>query len=156
MIKSGKIIEYKELLSLLQKLENQKIILTGGCFDIFHYGHLTFLKNAKKLVGIIMIALEPDEFILKRKKRKPLHKQDQRAEILASLGIVDYVIKLPFLQSDDKYFSLVKLIKPQIIAVTEGDPQLKNKLNQAEIVGGKVITVCKKVKNLSSTNIIKK
>ena len=133
-----------------------KIVLVGGCFDLLHYGHLTFLKKAKKEGDFLIVALESDEFIKDHKDRVSIHSQDQRAEILASLVFVDLVIKLPIFRSDIEYSSFVKKIKPSIIAITKGDKQLDNKKKQAQEVGAKVVTVSDLIRDFSTKEIIKK
>lgn len=132
----------------------KKIILVGGCYDILHYGHYAFLKAAAEEGDILIIALESDEFIKKRKKRNPVHTQQQRAEILSGLSFVDYVIKLPFLQADTDYMQLVDMIKPTIIAITDGDRQLENKKRQSEEVGAQLKIVIPVVESFSSSSII--
>lgn len=149
-----KIIEYKELADALTNFKNKKIVLAGGCFDLLHYGHYCFLKQAKKLGEILVVALESDEFILKKKNRKPLHDQNQRAEILAGNEFVDLIVKLPYFEKDTDYFDMVRSIKPKFIAVTAGDPQLDNKSQQALMVGGEVREVVPLINNLSTTNIL--
>lgn len=132
--------------------KNNKIILIGGCFDIFHFGHLHFLEKVKALEGILIIALESDEFIIVHKKKKPTHTQDQRAAILSHLDLVDMILLLPFFHSHKEYDDMVKLVKPDIIAVTKGDPHLKNKQQQAQMVGGKVVEI-EILDQFSSSNI---
>ena len=151
-----KIVSFKNIKEMLPKITTKKSVLVGGCFDLLHYGHLTFLRNAKKIGNFLLVALESDEFIKKYKKRDPIHLQDQRAEILASISYVDVVVKLPLFKSDKEYFNLVKMIKPSVIAVTEGDKQIENKKKQARLVGAKIRVASSLVKNLSSQEIIKK
>lgn len=150
-----KIIEYKNLKKYTGNSKNKKVVLVGGCFDIFHYGHLMFLKKAKLAGELLIVALEPDEFITKIKNRKNIHTQDQRAEILSSIELVDLVIKLPLFKTDNEYGKLVKIIKPSIIAVTKGDKQIENKKKQAETVNGKILTVTNLIAGLSTKTIIK-
>lgn len=154
LLAKDKIIAFSDLLSVVKKIDYQTKILIGGCFDIFHYGHLTFLKKSKDLRGYLIIALESDEYIIRNKNRKPTHNQNQRAEILASMEIVDLVIKLPYFSSDKDYFELIKVIKPSYIAVTTGDFQLNNKKKQAKTVGGKVVIVTLPIKKISTQKII--
>jgi rfaE bifunctional protein nucleotidyltransferase chain/domain len=141
---------------LLQSSKNEKRVLVGGCFDVIHYGHLQFLKAAKREGDILVVALESDEFIEKRKKRKPIHSQSQRAEMLSELGIVDYVVSLPFLTTDDEYFDMVKKINPSVIAVTEGDLMIEKKQSHASRLGTtRVVVVTPVVWKMSTSNILK-
>lgn len=152
----GKIIDYSNLKKYQEEFNNKKTVLVGGCFDLIHYGHFQFLKKAKKTGDYLIVVLESDEFIKKSKKRQPIHNQNQRAQILAGFRMVDLVVKIPYFSSDKDYFELVYKIKPKIIAVTEGDPQIKNKIQQAEKIGGKVITVSSLIKKFSTRKIISK
>ncbi|MBI4008843.1 adenylyltransferase/cytidyltransferase family protein [Candidatus Roizmanbacteria bacterium] len=149
-----KIIGSDELKKFVPLIYFKKKVLVGGCFDIFHYGHLTFLKNARKIGYYLIVLLECDEFIKKNKKREPIHTQQQRAEILSSIKYVDLIVKLPLLTSDKKYYDLVKLIKPKIIATTKGDPQLENKTRQASKVGGELKVVSSLLESYSTQKII--
>jgi rfaE bifunctional protein nucleotidyltransferase chain/domain len=98
-------------------------VLVGGCFDLLHKGHISFLKKAKKAGDKLVVLLESDEKIKKLKgESRPVQIQEVRAKALSGLGFVDEIIKLPFMDSDKDYDELVKKIKPDIIAVTEGYP----------------------------------
>ena len=136
------------------KLPN-KIILTGGCFDILHYGHLQFLKKAKSLGNYLIVAIESDINVRKLKgDGRPIHNQNQRKEVLEALKFVDQVIILKDQMNDKDYLKLVKTINPTIIAVTEGDPILVKKQEQAKLIGAKVVEISK-VKSPSTSEIIK-
>lgn len=150
---SRKVIKLSEI-SKENKENSKKTVLVGGCFELFHFGHLTFLMEAKKHGDKLIIALEPDEFIEKSKNRKPLHTQHQRAQILAHLEIVDKVILLPHLKTYEDYFDLVKTVAPSIIAVTEGDAKLEEKTKQAKDIGAELKIVCSLVLTPSTTKII--
>ncbi len=118
-----------------------KKVLVGGCFDILHFGHISFLVNAKKKGDLLVILLESDEYIKKSKRREPFHSQDERAMILSHLDVVDVVVKLPLLTENSEYFELVKKIKPFIIAVTDGDSKVELKQEQACKLDAKVEVV---------------
>ncbi|WP_341794142.1 MULTISPECIES: adenylyltransferase/cytidyltransferase family protein [unclassified Rickettsia] len=154
-------IEYYENVSLDKKCPiNSKIVLVGGCFDVLHYGHLEFLRKAKKQGKYLIVALEPDETIIKYKKRKPIHTQLQRAKILSSLTFVDTVLILPELKGFNDYALLVRNTCPSVIAVTKHDPQLTNKQAHAKLINAKVIEVIDLIQHphigiLSTSNIIK-
>ncbi len=137
-----------------KNIAGRKTVLAGGCFDIFHYGHLVFLKKAKEQGDMLVIALESDKFIQKKKKRTPLHNQKQRSEILRELSFIDYIVTLPYLKTDDEYFKLVEIIRPAVIAVTEGDPYIIKKKKQAEKIGAVVIAVSPLIQPFSSSHIL--
>lgn len=134
----------------------KKIVLVGGCFDLFHFGHLQFLKAAKKQGNYLVVAIDPDDFIRNKKGREPVHSQKQRAAILRNLKFIDKVICLPYLKTYEDYLALVKKIKPAIIAVTKNDPQLKNKQKQAATIGAKVKIVTPLLAGFSSSAILQK
>lgn len=136
------------------KKSGKKTVLVGGCFDLLHYGHYTFLKKAKECGDYLIVAVESDEFILEHKKRRPVHTQKERVKILSELKCVDAVIPMSYLSSDSEYATFVKKIKPDIIAVTEGDPQTENKKKQAAQVGGEVRIVTPLMGDFSSQKII--
>ena len=149
------IISYSDLEELTSVFKNKKTILVGGCFDLIHYGHLKFLEAAKEQGDFLIVALESDEFIKRHKKKLPIHQQSERAEILSNLNMVDLIILLPLFETNDDYFELVKKILPSIIAVTEGDKQLKNKKKQAKEIDAEVKKVVTNLKNFSTRNIAK-
>ena len=153
MKKEAVVISFKDLEKRTSVFENKKTVLVGGCFDLIHFGHLKFLERAKEQGDFLIVALESDEFIKKHKKKLPVHQQSERAEILANLNMVDMIILLPFFVSGKDYFDLVKLISPQVVAVTSGDPQIKNKKKQAMEVGAEVREVITNLKNFSTRNI---
>jgi len=150
-----KIFNLKEIKQLNKITFGKTTVLVGGCFDLIHLGHLRFLKKAKKEGDFLIIVLESDEFIRVKKKREPVHRQKNRAEILAEFKYVDAIIILPFFKKNKEYFDLVKLIKPKIIAVTENDNRMKEKEKQAKIVGGQLKIVTNLLRNYSTSNILK-
>lgn len=139
---------------IISNTSQKKTVLVGGCFDIIHFGHIKFLKEAKKQGNFLIVALESDEYIKKYKKREPVHNQKQRAMILSSIKFVDQVINLPLMTSDKEYFDLVKRIKPSVIAITKGDSQLENKIKQAKQVRAQLKIVSDFIKGFSTKRII--
>ena len=124
-----------------------KVVLVGGCFDILHYGHIYFLKKAKKLGDLLVVALESDENTKKLKgPKRPIHTQKQRQKMLESLRFVDKVIALPPMKSDSDYEKLVRKVNPDIIAVTAGDT--KNTFRVKTVI-------IPKIKTPSTTQIAK-
>lgn len=132
-----------------------KKVLTGGCFDILHFGHIYFLKKAKNLGDYLIVALESDKNIKRLKgSSRPIHNQKQRHEMLESLNFVDEVIILKDRMEDGDYLELVKKVKPSIIAVTKGDPLMLKKESHAKSVNAQVISI-PKIKIASTTQIAK-
>lgn len=137
---SNKIIRYENGATIKQLTEGKKTVLVGGCFDILHYGHVRFLSQAKAKGEVLIVALESDEFIRQIKKKKPIHTQEQRAEILAHLDLVDMIILLPLFGEKD-YLDMVQMIHPDIIALTKGDKHSTEKSNQAQKVGASIVQI---------------
>ncbi|OGH37265.1 MAG: hypothetical protein A2905_05665 [Candidatus Levybacteria bacterium RIFCSPLOWO2_01_FULL_36_10] len=155
----NKVIKFEQLEELSKKIKQkgEKIILVGGCFDILHTGHIRFLKSAKELGGKLLVALESDESVKRSKgEKRPVNNQKERANILSNLPSVDIIVTLPFLEGYVDYYRLVEKIKPDIIAVTKGDKRKKEKERQARAFGAKVIETVERVKDFSTTNIIKR
>ncbi len=142
----------KTLTSL--RTQNKSIVLTGGCFDILHLGHIRFLEKAKKEGGILLVMLESDEQIRKLKGTgRPVHTQKERAEILSSLRSIDYVLLLPGQMQNQDYDLLVKKIKPAIIALTKGDSTVEHKKRQAKLTGAKLRYVTPRIPDKSTSTI---
>ena len=145
--------------SQLQKTlaeSNKRIVLAGGCFDILHIGHLTFLGEAKKHGDVLVVLLESDETITKAKgPKRPINIQQDRAQLLGALSLVDFVILLTPQMDNQAYDNLVIAIKPAIIATTQGDTNRHHKERQAALVDAEVIDVTGFVTDKSTSQIIK-
>jgi rfaE bifunctional protein nucleotidyltransferase chain/domain len=133
----------------------KKIVLAGGCFDILHLGHITFLEKAKEEADIFFVLLESDENIKRTKgESRPINTQHDRAKILASLTMVDYVVTLPDITDNQMYDDLVIQIKPAIIATTAGDNNRSHKERQAEKIQAKVVDVTPPISNQSTSRLV--
>lgn len=122
----------------------KKIVLVGGCFDLLHYGHVRFLMDAKKRGNWLVVALESDENVRRMKGGgRPIHNQAQRKELLEALSFIDEVITLPPMKNDTDYTNLVTRVKPDVIAITEGDPIVDKKQKQADTVGAQLVVIPK-------------
>ncbi len=154
-VKKNKNLSPDKSVSPLKKGRNHKsIVLVGGCFDVLHVGHIIFLEKAKKIGGKLIVLLESDKKIRENKgKNRPINNQDNRALVLSKLEMVDKVIKLPYLKTDD-YFEIIKKIKPSFIAVSKDDKNLSRKKEQAKLVGAKLVEVTKQIPSQSTSRII--
>ena len=93
--------------------DSLRIVLAGGVFDIIHPGHISTLNAAKTLGDVLVVVVATDNTAIKMKKRNPIHSQEQRQELVNSLGVVD----LCLIGQENDIFKTVNLVKPQIIAL---------------------------------------
>lgn len=153
---SNKIIDISEVTLLATNLHgaHKKIVLVGGCFDVLHVGHISFLEKAKQAGDTLIILLENDTRIKHLKgPQRPINVQYDRARVLAALITVDFVVLLPENMTDSFYDKLILEIKPAIIATTEQDPNRVHKERQAKLSGSKVIDVISYIENASTSRI---
>jgi rfaE bifunctional protein nucleotidyltransferase chain/domain len=149
----ARIVHLQELKKLLSREGKGRIVLTGGCFDILHVGHVRFLSEAKKMGDYLVVLLESDKNVKKLKGgNRPVFTQKERAEMLSALGSVDLVVLLPAMGNDSDYLNLIRKIKPDIIAVTENDPHIEKKKGQAKKIGGE-LKIISLIKTLSSSKL---
>ena len=97
----------------LKKSSTKKIVLAGGVFDIIHPGHIHTLNAAKALGDVLIVAIATDKTAQKMKKRRPLHNQELRRELVSCLSMVDKAI----VGHEDDIFETVRAIKPDIIVL---------------------------------------
>ncbi len=93
--------------------ESLRVVLAGGVFDIIHPGHISTLNAAKALGDVLVVVVATDNTAVKMKKRRPIHSQEQRQELVNSLAVVD----LCLIGQENDIFKTVNLVKPQIIAL---------------------------------------
>lgn len=121
------------------KAHGEQIVMTGGCFDILHAGHVSYLEHAKRLGDHLIVAVNDDASVAKLKGiGRPINNLEKRMAVLAGLSAVDWIV--PF--SDATPERLIKLLRPDIW-VKGGDYQLED-LPEAKIVkayGGQVTLI---------------
>ena len=93
--------------------DSLRVVLAGGVFDIIHPGHIYTLRAAKALGDVLTVVVATDNTAVKMKKRKPLHSQEQRQELVNSLSMVDMCL----IGQEDDMFKTVNMVRPQIIAL---------------------------------------
>jgi rfaE bifunctional protein nucleotidyltransferase chain/domain len=146
----GKILNWNDLKSETDRLkaEGGKIVFTNGCFDIIHVGHVRYLKEARKLGSVLVVALNSDSSITRIKPGRPVVPEAQRAEVVAGLAMVDYVT----LFSEDTPLELIEFIRPDVL-VKGGD------WKKEEIVGSEIVPETYSlpyIHGVSTTEIIEK
>ena len=148
-----KVHNRSQLASILQQAKSggDVVVTTNGCFDVLHLGHLRYLQAARQLGDLLVVAVNSDSSVRQLKgENRPLVPEEERAEMLAGLACVDYVVLFPELTP----IALLSELKPNI-HVKGGDYQLEQ-LVEREVVeanGGKVI-VGLNVPGKSTTNLI--
>ncbi len=145
-----KILDWKELKTKIDeaKAAGKKIVFTNGCFDILHIGHIRYLRDAKALGDVLVIGLNSDKSVSRIKPGRPVNTQNHRAEVLASLEMVDYVT----LFDEETPYELIKLLKPDVL-VKGGD------WKKEDIVGSDIAKETHSlpyVKGISTTKLIEK
>lgn len=146
----GKILQLNELKATLDRLiaEGRKIVFTNGCFDLIHAGHVRYLREAKALGDILVVALNTDRSVSKLKPGRPVITEAQRAEVVAGLESVDYVT----LFDEDTPYDVIKLLRPDLL-VKGGDWRVE------DIVGYDLVPKTRSlpyIEGISTTEIIKK
>jgi len=112
LIKNGLIETDKKNLTEVGRT-SLRVVLAGGVFDIIHPGHIHTLNSAKALGDVLVVVVATDTTAQKIKKRKPLHGQNQRKDLVSSLSMVDLCV----IGQEGDIFKTVELIKPEIIAL---------------------------------------
>jgi len=127
-----------------------------GTFDILHPGHISFLRQAKKLGDFLIVSLAREKFIKQIKGHKPLHSEMERKLMLENLKIVDKAV----LGSRDDYIKHIVSQKPDIIALgydqTVFTENLKQKLADAGLKKVKVLRLKSYRSRIYKTNKILK
>ncbi len=151
----SKIVDFSKIKDLVSiwKTEGNSIVFTNGCFDVLHYGHVSYLAEASDLGDKMIIGLNSDSSVRRLKgETRPINGQHERAVLLAALQFVDAVV----IFDEDTPEILIKTIEPDFL-VKGGDYTI-NTIVGANFVmsyGGKVITI-PLVENFSSSSIIKR
>ncbi|MCP1315791.1 D-glycero-beta-D-manno-heptose 1-phosphate adenylyltransferase, partial [Halomonas sp. 707D7] len=95
----------------------ERVVMTNGCFDILHAGHVTYLEQARRLGDRLVVAVNDDASIRRLKgEKRPINPLARRMQVLAGLGAVDWVV--PF--DEDTPASLIEAVLPDIL-VKGGD-----------------------------------
>jgi D-beta-D-heptose 7-phosphate kinase/D-beta-D-heptose 1-phosphate adenosyltransferase len=150
-----KVMPLETLVTRLGKVRKsgKKIVFTNGCFDILHVGHVRYLAAARSEGDLLVVGLNSDTSVrLIKGPKRPIVAQDQRAEVLASLGCVDYVV----LFDEPDPLALIQMVKPNILV--KGEDWTEDNIVGADFVkskGGKIVRITFADRS-SSTGIIER
>jgi D-glycero-beta-D-manno-heptose 1-phosphate adenylyltransferase len=153
---ADKVVTSAQLVPLLEgaRAQKQRIVFTNGCFDLMHIGHTRYLQAAKALGDILVVGVNSDASVrsLNKGAGRPIIGEAQRAEVVAALGSVDYVVIFP--ESDP--LALITALQPDVL-VKGGDWMLDRIVGRdvVEQRGGTVKTI-PLVPGMSTTALIER
>ena len=153
---SVKVLTRDQLAPLLCTAQTQgkRIVFTNGCFDLMHIGHTGYLQAAKDLGDLLVVGVNSDASvkILNKAPDRPIVSDAQRAEVIAALGCVDYVI----LFNEPDPHSLIAALQPDVL-VKGGDWPVERIVGReiVEARGGIVKTI-PLVPDISTTSLIQR
>lgn len=150
---SEKIVTLEDLVARLEKVREsgQTVVFTNGCFDLLHVGHVRYLAAARSQGDLLIVGLNSDASVrLIKGPKRPIVRQKHRAEVLASLMCVDYVV----LFEEPDPLRLIQTVKPDVLV--KGEDWAEDAIIGAEDVksgGGKIVRIAV-VEEGSTTGII--
>lgn len=150
----GVVNEDQLLLEINQaRLAGEKIVMTNGCFDILHAGHIAYLSEARRLGDRLIIAVNDDASVTRLKGAgRPINQVSARMDVLAGLKMVDWVV--PF--SEDTPERVIKRVLPDVL-VKGGDYRPEEIAGGAAVIAhGGEVRILSFVEGLSTTATIEK
>ena len=150
-----KILAGQAMLAERERLRagRKRLVFTNGVFDLLHVGHVRYLAQARALGDALLVAINSDRTVRELKgPNRPVFNEAERAEILAALRVVDYVVVF----DDVSPRSLIAELLPDVL-VKGGDYNLDqiHGREEVEAAGGKVISL-PFVQGASTTELINK
>ena len=136
-----------------EQKKGKTFVVTNGCFDILHVGHVRYLQKTKEYADNLIVMLNSDKSVKAIKgEGRPINCEEDRAEILSSLSCVDYVV----LFDENSPAKLLESIRPDVY--TKGADYTLETLPERDIVIENNIRVefIDFVQGKSTTNVIKK
>ena len=152
----SKVLTTAELIPLLERArrEKQRIVFTNGCFDLMHIGHTRYLQAAKALGHLLVVGVNSDASVksLNKAPDRPIVGEAQRAEVVAALASVDYVVIFP----EPDPLNLITALQPDVL-VKGGDWSIDRIVGRdvVERRGGTVKTI-PLVPGMSTTALIQR
>lgn len=135
------------------RANNETVVMTNGCFDLLHKGHVTYLNEARKLGDRLIVALNSDASVKRLKgENRPIMDESSRATVLASLSAVDWVIMF----DDDTPESVITELLPDILV--KGSDYTVEQIAGAQAVldNGGTVKLLSFVDGYSTTKAIEK
>ena len=147
------IVSENALLKVVEKARQQgeKVVMTNGCFDILHAGHVSYLDQARQLGGCLIVAVNDDDSVRRLKgETRPVNTLSQRMQVLAGLKSVDWVV--PFYEDTPE--RLVCEIKPDFLVKGGDNDPSKIPGNHCVWEAGGEVVVMDYINGCSTSSII--
>jgi rfaE bifunctional protein nucleotidyltransferase chain/domain len=137
----AKILDKKGLIQERRRLrsEGKRLVFTNGCFDLLHPGHVHYLREARSLGDALVVALNSDRSVRVLKgEGRPILNEQERAEVIAALEVVTYVI----IFDEETPRELIGALLPDVL-VKGGDWPLDQIVGREEVeaAGGRVVSL---------------
>ena len=128
-----------------------KIVLTSGSFDLIHLGHVKYLQRAKEFGGILVVGVDSDAKIRRRKgDDRPMVPQEERLEMLAYQRPVDMI----YLKDDDEpRWALIKAVAPDVLVLTEDHSYTEAQQEELLTIVGRIEVVTRQASVTTSERI---
>ena len=135
-------------------VRGEKIVMTNGCFDILHAGHVAYLKEAASLGDRLIVAVNSDESVRKLKgPNRPVNSLERRLQVLAGIGVVDAVIAF----EDDTPIPLIDALRPNVLVKGGDYKSIEDVVGYERVLNyGGAVKVLGEVANLSTSHLITK
>ena len=135
------------------RADGKKVVITNGCFDILHQGHVHVLKEAKQQGDILVVALNTDASVQRLKgTSRPINPLVDRAMVMAALGVVDFVVSF----DQDTPLALIEYLKPDVL-VKGGDYKKESIVGYDFVCGhGGHVHIVDYIAGVSTTALVKK
>jgi rfaE bifunctional protein nucleotidyltransferase chain/domain len=146
-------LKLRRLEELAESLSGKKVVLANGCFDILHVGHLRYLKGARALGDVLVVAINSDRSVRAIKDPgRPILDEDERVALVSALECVDYVV----LFDEPDVTSVLKTLRPAIHA--KGTDYTEETVPEREIVraNGGDVRITGDAKDHSTRDIIRR
>lgn len=153
----GKIVGLRELAAARDEMDRagKRLVLTNGCFDLLHAGHVRYLRQARALGDALAVALNSDSSVRELKgDGRPINPESDRAEVLAALACVDFVAVF----EGKRATGLMRAVRPHIYA--KGGDYTRDSLDADERAaleeGGADIRILPLVPGRSTTGVLER
>lgn len=150
----GQVKSFSEIGETLASARSgKKVVFTNGCFDLLHVGHVRYLQEARRLGDLLVVGVNSDSSVKKLKgPSRPVQNENDRAEILAALGCVDFSV----IFTEDTPARLIEQVRPDFL-VKGGDWKIDQIVGAAFVqsYGGTVMSL-NFIEGRSTTKIIEK